>query len=113
MNRKEAKPLGVLIKIRGWDRRGIQTFNVIVSVIHKDRESIVSENMELELNSRYKIMSRNGISKNENNSGSNDDDLNKLNGYDRFECGMELDRTTNIDKNTTDEFTGVTNQIYV
>ena len=118
INRKEAKPKWTKVvsadkKFRGWDRRGIRRFNIIVNAIQINRQLTVSRQMEEKLKAKYVILANEGVEYNNTDSDSDDDDLDELNGYDGFGGDIELDRTTNKDDSRPFELEGATNQTAV
>jgi len=118
INRKEARPKYTKVlfsdkKFKGWDRRGIRRFDVIVNAVKESRKLTTSKNMELEFKSRYAKLLGNDIEQNNSDSDSDYDDLDELNGYDGFAGDVELDRSRNNDENNTNELEGVTNRTEV
>ena len=74
-------------KFKGWNRKGIQRFNVLVRAVKVSRESSCSKEMEIELKSRYQIISGRNIN-NENydsddseSDDSGDDDMQAYDGF--------------------------------
>ena len=112
INRKESKPKWTKVesndtKFKGWDRRGIRRFNVIVKAIKTNRQLTVSRDMEQKLKTKYTQLSQNGINGNGDSSESNNDDLDDLNGYDGFGGDIELDTATNEYNNIPNELEGI------
>ena len=112
INRKESKPKWTKVessdkKFKGWDRRGIRRFNVIVKAITTNRQLTVSQNMEHKLKMKYARLSQNEIDGNEDGSQSNNEDLNDLNGYDGFGGDIELDTAMNQYNNIPTELEGI------
>ena len=112
INRKESKPKWTKVessdkKFKGWDRRGIRRFNVIVKAITTNRQLTVSQNMEHKLKMKYARLSQNEIDGNEDDSQSNNEDLNDLNGYDGFGGDIELDTAMNQYNNIPAELEGI------
>ena len=88
INRKESKPKWTKVessdkKFKGWDRRGIRRFNVIVKAITTNRQLTASQNMEQKLKMKYARLSQNEID-GEDGSQTYNEDLDDLNGYDGF-----------------------------
>ena len=61
-------------KFKGWNRKGIQRFNVLVRAVKLSRESSCSKEMEIELKSRYQKISGRNI----NNDNYDSNELNYI-----------------------------------
>ena len=66
-------------KFKGWNRKGMQQFNVLVSAVKINEESSISKEMEIGLKSRYlKICgrsndnARNGYTDDSDDGGDDD-----------------------------------------
>ena len=74
-------------KFKGWNRKGIQRFNVLVRAVKLSRESSCSKEMEMELKSRYQKISGRNINNDNydsNDSESDDSDDDDMQAYDGF-----------------------------
>ena len=86
----------------------------MLNTVKGNRKVIVSKDMEMKLKLRYAKLSWNGIEQNDSNSIFDDDNLDELDCYDtRFGGDVELDRSSNVDDNTTNEIAWITNQTAV
>ena len=74
-------------KFKGWNRKGIQRFNVLVRAVKVSRESSCSKEMEIELKSRYQKISGRNINNDNydsNDSESDDSGDDDMQAYDGF-----------------------------
>ena len=111
INRKESKPKWTKVessdkKFKGWDRRGIRRFNVIVKAITTNRQLTASQNMEQKLKMKYARLSQNEID-GEDGSQTYNEDLDDLNGYDGFGGDIELDTAINQCNDVPTELEGI------
>ena len=111
INRKESKPKWTKVessdkKFKGWDRRGIRRFNVIVKAITTNRQLTASQNMEQKLKMKYARLSQNEID-GEDGSQTYNEDLDDLNGYDGFGGDIELDTAINQCNDIPTELEGI------
>jgi len=111
INRKESKPKWTKVessdkKFKGWDRRGIRRFNVIVKAITTNRQLTASQNMEQKLKMKYARLSQNEID-GEDGSQTYNEDLDDLNGYDGFGGDIELDTAINQCNDIATELEGI------
>ncbi len=78
-----------------------------MKAITTNRQLTVSQNMEQKLKMKYARLSQNEIDGNEDDSQSNNEDLNDLNGYDGFGGDIELDTAMNQYNNIPAELEGI------
>ena len=84
---------------KGWNRKGIQRFNVLVRAVKLSRESSCSKEMEIELKSRYqKISGRNINNENydSNDSESDDSGDDDMQSYGEFSGVIQTRSSTSV-----------------
>ena len=84
-------------KFKGWNKKGIQRFNVLVRTFKLSRESSCSRKMEIELKPIYqKISGRNINNENCDSNDSESDDIGDedMQAYDGFAGGIQTRGST-------------------
>ena len=86
-------------KFKGWNRKGIQRFNVLVRAVKLSRESSCSKEMEIELKSRYQKISGRNINNDNydsNESESDDSGDDDMQAYDGFAGVIQTRSSTSV-----------------
>ena len=86
-------------KFKGWNRKGIQRFNVLVRAVKVSRESSCSKEMEIELKSRYQKISGRNINNgnyDSNDSESDDSGDDNMQEYDGFAGVIQTGGSTSV-----------------
>ena len=86
-------------KFKGWNRKGIQRFNVLVRAVKVSRESSCSKEMEIELKSRYQKISGRNINNDNydpNDSESDDSGDDDMQAYDGFAGVIQTRSSTSV-----------------
>ena len=86
-------------KFKGWNRKGIQRFNVLVRAVKLSRESSCSKEMEIELKSRYQKISGRNINNDNydsNDSESDDSGDDDMQAYDGFAGVIQRRSSTSV-----------------
>ena len=86
-------------KFKGWNRKGIQQFNVLVRAVKLSRESSCSKEMEIELKSRYQKISGRNINNDNydsNDSESDDSGDDDMQAYDGFAGVIQTISATSV-----------------
>ena len=114
IGRKEARPRytkneSVDKTFKGWDKRGIRRFNIIVQAVKMNRELNESKEMEMQLKSRYTEIAGRGMISDNEESDNDDSELEDLNGYDGFAGVTEEDISSNENDINNSQLSGITN----
>ena len=104
ISRKFAQPKYIKMdntskKFKGWNRKGIQRFNVLVRAVKLSRESSCSKEMEIELKSRYQKISGRNINNDNydsNDSESDDSGDDDMQAYDGFAGVIQRRSSTSV-----------------
>ena len=86
-------------KFKGWNRKGIQRFNVLVRAVKLSRESSCSKEIEIELKSRYQKISGRNINNDNydsNDSESDDSGDDDMQAYDGFAGVIQTRSSTSV-----------------
>ena len=112
ISRKEARPKYTKVecidkKFKGWDKKGIRRFNMIVAAVKKNRELSTSKEMEMQLKSKYVELSGKGVETDDEESDEDVNELDDIDGYDGFAGISDCEVTTNDVIREATNITGV------